>query len=159
MDDDVPPSPDALDADPPSLDPGGPDGDDPVARDAAELRRLIDAGASTPEELRALAERIREHKRLEESLWRREVKPELLESKKLRYRRAERRADDRADDETAPRNLGIGLGLLGLVLVLLLVATQSTFLWILVPVVAILLYAYRQGRGAADGADREDPPA
>ncbi|MFP5255558.1 MAG: hypothetical protein ACLGI8_06870 [Acidimicrobiia bacterium] len=60
---------------------------DPLAAEAAELRRLVEAGASSPEELRALAARLREHRQREEARWRAEVKPQLVRQGKGRLRR------------------------------------------------------------------------
>ena len=51
-----------------------------------ELRRLVDAGAASPEELRALAAKLEEKRSYEESLWRRDVRPALMQSKKRRFR-------------------------------------------------------------------------
>ena len=133
--------------------------DDPLRRDADELRRLIDAGAGTPEELRALAERIREHKALEQARWRSDVKPELLASKKWRNRI--RNNDDPADDsngaEEVRRNLKIGAALLGGALLLFLLATQSGVLFVLLPVLVVVVYAYRQGRREGAGGDPQGP--
>ena len=133
--------------------------DDPLHRDADELRRLIDAGAGTSEELRALAERIREHKALEQARWRSDVKPELLASKKWRNRI--RNDDDPADDsngaEEVRRNLKIGAALLGGALLLFLLATQSGVLFVLLPVLGVVVYAYRQGRREGAGDDPLGP--
>jgi len=125
---------------------------DPVAGDADDVRRMIDAGAASPEELRALAERLRQHRALEDERWRSEVKPALLKSKKVKLSLGDLR--DRPDGRGS---LGIGLALIGGVLVLLLAATQGSFLWILLPVAGVLGYAWRQGRRPA-GAPGEDPP-
>ncbi|MGV3759916.1 MAG: hypothetical protein ACO1PW_10315, partial [Actinomycetota bacterium] len=66
---------------------GGADGaPDPLAAEAAELRQMIDAGASSPEELRALAARLREHRQREEARWRAEVRPQLRKQGKGRLR-------------------------------------------------------------------------
>ena len=48
-----------------------------LAAERARLRAQIDAGASTPEELRALAARLREIREQEDHLWRQEVRPAL----------------------------------------------------------------------------------
>ena len=48
-----------------------------LAAEAADIRRLVDAGAGSPEELRALAERLRAHRAREDALWRAQVKPTL----------------------------------------------------------------------------------
>ena len=125
---------------------------DPVAGGADELRRMIDAGAGSPEELRALAARIREHRALEDERWRSEVRPVLLKSKKRKLSVGDLR--DRPDGRSS---LGVGLALLSGVLVLLLAATQGSFLVILLPVLGVLGYAWWQGRQAV-GAPAEDPP-
>lgn len=127
----------------PHADPEAPD--DPLQRDAEELRALIDAGAGSPEELRALAERIRAHKALEQSRWRSDVKPELLASKKWRNRRTAL-VEDADDDREVRRNLKVGALFLGGALLLLLVATRSGVVFVLLPVLFVLVYAYRQGR-------------
>ncbi len=106
---------------------------------------MIDAGASTPEELRALAARIREHRALEDQQWRSEVKPALLESKKRKIW-----TGDRPQPADGRSSLRIGVALLAGVLVLLLAAAQGSFLLILLPVVGVLGYAYWNGR--------QDPP-
>lgn len=118
--------------------------DDPLRRDAEEVRRLVDAGAGSPEELRALAERIRAHKALEQSRWRSDVKPELLAGKKWRNRRTA--TDDDDADREVRRNLKVGGLLVGGALVLLLLATRSGILFVVLPVLVVLVYAYRQGR-------------
>lgn len=56
--------------------PGG--ADDPLSAEAEEIRRLVEAGASSPEELRALAARLRELREREEARWRSEVRPALV---------------------------------------------------------------------------------
>lgn len=149
--DDPGPHPSGADAGEPEI------ADDPLRRDADELRRLIDAGASSPEELRALAERIREYKALEHARWRSDVKPELLASKRWRNRIRSTDDDERAGDEVR-RNLKIGAALLAAALLLLLLATQSGVLLVLLPVVAVVVYAYRQGRREGAGDDPLGPP-
>lgn len=163
MDEEVPRPADAADHDPPAPTvPPPPQGPlaEAVENDADELRRLIDAGASSPEELRALAARIREHRELEQSLWRSDVRPGLLKSKKRRFNLRDLRDDP--DPSQRSGNVKVGLALLGGVLVLLLAATQSSVLWLLLPVAAVLVYAYRLGTQARSevGADPSpgDPP-
>jgi hypothetical protein len=133
-----------------------------VHSDADELRRLIDAGAGSPEELRALAARIREHRELEESLWRQEVKPALLESKKRRLRLSDLRDRPAGGVASDGSSLGVGLFVIAAVLVLLVVATQASALFVLVPVVGVLVFAYRQGRrevaAPGKGGTTEEPP-
>ena len=68
-----------------------------------ELRRLVDAGAASPEELRALAAKLEEKRSYEESLWRRDVRPALMKSKKRRFSVAD--LHERADEDE-PRRLG-----------------------------------------------------
>lgn len=143
-------------ADPPE--PIGRPGDDVVSADAEDLRRMIDAGAGTPEELRALAARIREHRALEESRWRAEVRPALIKSKKRRFVASD--VVGNRPEGHGSNSLALGLALLGGVLVLLLIAAKSSILWILVPVIGVLVYAYRQGSRAGSGsATTAEPPA
>lgn len=85
---------DRPDGVPPGDAPGGgwpagaaPAASDPLAAEAAEVRQLVEAGASSPEELRALAARLKELREREEARWRSEVKPALLKEKKGRLRR------------------------------------------------------------------------
>lgn len=161
MDDEVPRSAEAAgEALPEPALPPSPQGPlaDAVATEADQLRDLIDAGAGSPEELRALAARIREHRALEESRWRSDVRPSLLKSKKRRFSLGD--LSDRPEQSNSTNSLGLGLALLAGVLVLLLAATQSSFLWILVPVAAVLVYAYRQGKRAeSEPATVADPPS
>ena len=158
MDDDVPSDAERTGEGRAAPDPFGPLQDEQVSAAAEELRRLVDAGASSPEELRALAARIREQRELEESAWRAEVRPALIKSKKRRFSMR----DLRGGDETRPSDglgVGVAMGLLGGVLVLLVAATQSSFLWILLPVAAVLVYAYRQGKAESSPTTTADPPA
>ena len=128
-----------------------------VESGADELRQLIDAGASSPEELRALAARIREQKALEESLWRSEVRPTLLKSKKRRLSIGD--LVDRPEEPRSGTSLGMAAVLAGVALVLLLIATQTSFLLILLPVLGVVVYAFVQGRqGPTDDLATADPP-
>lgn len=125
-----------------------------------ELRRLIEAGASTPEELRDLAARIREHRDREDALWRNQVRPALKQAKKGRFRLGD--LVDRPEGREGPSGLLLALGVAGGIGVLVLAATQSTILWVLVPLVAVLVYAYRHGErdepAAAEPPTSEDAP-
>ena len=158
MDDEALPEP--LAAEEPSLPPlpGLPDA---VAANADELRRLIDQGASSPEELRELAAKIREHKAMEESAWRAEVRPALREAKKGRFQLGYLRERPALRPSTAD-GVRLALTLLAVVGALVLAATQSTVLWVLVPAAIVLGYAYRQGRRAhpsSPDADGSQPPS
>jgi hypothetical protein len=102
--------------------------------EAAELRRQVEAGAGTPEELRALAGRLREHREREELVWRRSVRPALKRP------------------ESSPRRSvslsgGGPVGLLAVTaaVVVAAVVTQNVVLAV-VPVVALLAWAYAIGR-------------
>jgi hypothetical protein len=157
MDDELPLPPDApapedeeeanaSDVTLPSLPPEVTDGDD-------EVRRLVDAGASTPEELRELAARIRAQRDLEDELWREEVRPALKKAKKRPFQLGDLR--ERPDDGGS-HLYWYGLGLVAAAGILVLLATQSSILWVLVPLVAVLVYAFVQGR--KDESDVEPPP-
>ncbi len=109
---------------------------------------MVEAGAASPEELRALAAKLEAKRRHEESLWKRDVKPALKQSKKLRHRSPKPEATATDDDATPPASHGLFLAavLLVGVLVLIAVAAQTSFLWLALPVVAVLGYAWVQGR-------------
>lgn len=132
----------------PSLPPEVTTGDD-------ELRRLIDAGASTPEELRELAARIREHREREDELWRGEVKPALRKAKKAPFRLGD--MIDRPEEPRASIGWLFGLGVAGIAIVLVLAAAQSSVLWVLLPLAAVLVYSYRQGKRG--DVVEESPPS
>ena len=118
-----------------------------------ELRRLIAAGASTPEELRDLADRIREHRTREDAVWKEEVRPALQKAKKGRVRLGD--LVERNDEPSIPNGLFYWLGLAGLILVLVLAAAQSSIIWVLLPLVVVLGYAFWVGR--REGSEPEPP--
>lgn len=122
-----------------------------LAAEAEEIRRLVEAGAGTPEAIRELAARLRAHREREEALWRTEVRPGLVKDGKGRLRA---RPTPPAEAPIAPppvqgtaanQRLWLGLALLGVVLVAVLVATTSVWLLVL-PVVALLAWAWKQGQ-------------
>lgn len=132
-------------ADPPASADGIPTLPPEISTKEQELRQLVDAGAASPEEIRALAAKLEEKRSYEESLWQREVRPALMQSKKRRFSLVDlRRKPDRDDDRTSSFVLA-GLLLAG-VLVLLFIATKTSFLWLLVAVLGVLVYAWVQGR-------------
>lgn len=122
--------------------------DSPAVRElvgeAAEIRRMVEAGAGSPEAIRELAARLREHRAREESLWRSEVKPSLVREGRGRFRGHNKPASERADPASS-QALGLGLGLLALVALVIVAANTSAWLLIL-PVVGIFVYAWSQGR-------------
>jgi Flp pilus assembly protein TadB len=132
-------------------------GEGPSAPD--ELRQMIDAGASSPEELRALAERLRLQRELEQSQWRREVRPELMRSKRKRPSLRDLRGDGPVlDPGEPPASAGpevrwLGLGAIVVALVLFGAAAQSTVWLVLLPVLGVLGYAWWYGRQQTGGAD------
>jgi hypothetical protein len=133
---------------PPKSAPGIPALPDELAHGEAEVRRLVDAGAGSPEELRALAARLREQRAREEEAWRRDVRPALMRSKKARGAFADAPP---AEPEPARRtvggvHLGPALLVLGAIVVLLLIASATTPLVLVIPVAGVLVYAYHQGR-------------
>lgn len=122
-----------------------------LAAEAEEIRRLVEAGAGTPEAIRELAARLRAHREREEALWRTEIRPGLVKEGKGRLRA---RPAPSVEAPTTPRpaqgaaagqRLWLGLALLGAVLVAVLVATISVWLLVL-PVVALLVWAWKQGQ-------------
>lgn len=115
-----------------------------LAAEAEEIRRLVDAGAGSPEALRELAARLREHRAREEALWRAEIKPALVKENKGRLRGHGKPAAPKQEASTS-NALMFGLLLLGLVLVVVIAA--NTTVWLLVlPVVALIAWAWKQGR-------------
>jgi hypothetical protein len=131
----------------PSLPPEVSVGDD-------EVRRLVDAGAGTPEELRDLAARIRAQRQREDALWREEVRPALKKAKKRRFQMSDL---VERDEEGGPNLYLWGFGAVALGLVLVMAATRSSIIWVLIPLVAVLVYAYREGR-QPDAPDESPPP-
>jgi Flp pilus assembly protein TadB len=142
----------AEEAGPPGI-PGLPDDDAPrdplareLAREEAEIRRLIEAGADSPEALRELAARLREHRAREEALWRAAVKPALVKEGKGRLRGY--------TQHTPPVEEGEGSGsssawlwFLLAALVVVVVLAASTTVWIVIlPVLGLLVWAWKQGR-------------
>lgn len=119
-----------------------------LAEEADEIRRLVDAGAGSPEALRDLAARLREHRAREEALWRTEVKPALVKENKGRLR-GHRTTPAPPRPERPSSNLG-ALGLLLLLLVLAVVIAANTSVWVLVvPVLALVAWAWREGRDSS----------
>ena len=123
-----------------------------------EVRRLVDAGASSPEELRALAARLQEQRSYEDDLWRREVRPALMQSKKRRFggvTAGEPRRDDRGTDRDS---LQMAALLAGGIIVMLLIATLTTMWFLVIPVVGVLVYAWVHGRRVGAAGEAPAPP-
>jgi hypothetical protein len=119
-----------------------------LAMEAEEIRRLVDAGAGSPEAIRELAARLREHRGREEALWRAQVKPGLVKEGKgrLRGHRNEGPAAKPESTSTSASN-ALVLGLVLLALVLVVVVAANTSVWLLVlPLVALIAWAWQQGR-------------
>ncbi|MGE3618999.1 MAG: hypothetical protein AB7L84_00935 [Acidimicrobiia bacterium] len=105
--------------------------------EAAEIRRLVEAGAGSPEELRALAERLRAHREREQQLWRRDVRPTLS-----------RRG---ADSDRSRRQLVVVLGVASAVALLLGAVASGSPMVIAVVVAALAGVAYLVGRRRPTG--------
>ena len=131
---------------PPKSAPGIPSLPEELADGEAEVRRLVDAGAGSPEELRALAARLREQRAREEEAWRRDVRPALMRSKKARHALAGVPSAERERRTVGGIPVGSVLLALGAIVVLLLIASVTTPLVLVLPVVGVLVYAYQQGR-------------
>lgn len=121
-----------------------------LALEAEEIRRLVEAGAGSPEALRELAARLREHRAREEALWRAEIKPALVREGKGRLRGHGKPAPSKQESSTS-NALVLGMVLLGLVLVAVIAANTSGWLLVL-PVIALIAWAWYQGR------DSMNPP-
>ena len=124
----------------------------------AELRALIDAGAASPEELRELAAKLKAQRSYEESLWQRDVRPALIQSKKKRLSIVDLRRDSAVVDDDSNNNLVLGAVLLVAVLVLFLIATQTSFLILLVAAGGVLVYAWVHGMQPDDAPPPDPPP-
>ncbi|MFZ6004187.1 MAG: hypothetical protein ACOYXM_09670 [Actinomycetota bacterium] len=117
-----------------------------LAEEADEIRRLVEAGAGSPEALRQLAARLREHRAREEALWRAQVKPALVKEGKGRLR-GHGKPLPSAQETSSSNAMVLGLVLLGLVLVVVIAA--NTTVWLLVlPLLALIGWAWYQGRDA-----------
>jgi len=112
-----------------------------------EIRKMIEAGASTPEELRALAERMRAHRAREEALWKAQVKPTLKPKRGGLAPGVPSITPDPSPGAAGParQTALMGVGLLLLVLVVVIVAASSSAALILLPVAGVLGYAWYQG--------------
>jgi hypothetical protein len=114
---------------------------------------MVEAGAGSPEAIRALAARLREHRAREEELWRTAVKPALVKEGKGRLRGHPKAAPVEPAD-TTPMASSQGWWLVGAlvaVLVVVIIAAQTSF-WVLVlPVIALLAWAWQQGRSSTSG--------
>jgi len=149
-------------------DPSGGDGDDvaadapeeeptpealALAEEAAEIRRMVEEGAGSPEAIRALAARLREHRAREEELWRTAVKPSLVKEGKGRLRGHAKPLP--AEPRTPPevkQSQAAWLGGSLLALVAIVVVAANTTVWVLVlPVIALLVWAWYQGRDSTPG--------
>jgi uncharacterized protein YoaH (UPF0181 family) len=124
-----------------------------LADEAAEIRRLVDEGAGSPEAIRALAARLREHRAREEELWRTAIKPALVKEGKGRLRGHGKPAplEPRTPSEVKQsQSAWLGGALLALVLIVIVAANTS--IWVLIlPVIALLVWAWYQGRDTTSG--------
>ncbi len=120
-----------------------------LAMEAEEIRRLVEAGAGSPEAIRELAARLREHREREEALWRAEIKPALVKEGKGRLRghtRLTATSTPSLPERESPSNV-VMLGLLALALVVVVVVAASTTVWLLIlPVLALIVWAWNHGR-------------
>jgi hypothetical protein len=124
-----------------------------VSAKEQEVRRLVDAGASSPEELRALAAKLQERRTYEDEVWRREVRPALMQSKKRRSKVVVPSEESRSDNLTS---FGLAAALMAGMVLLLVIATQTSIVWLLLPVIGLLVYAWMHGRRGADAPSSED---
>jgi uncharacterized protein YoaH (UPF0181 family) len=124
-----------------------------LAEEAAEIRRLVEEGAGSPEAIRALAARLREHRAREEELWRTAVKPALVKEGKGRLRGHPRPAPVEPlvpGHDKSSQLAWVGGGLLFVVVTVILAANTSVWV-LLLPVLALLGWAWYQGRDTTAG--------
>lgn len=137
----------------------GPAPDGPEARalaaEADEIRRLVEAGAGSPEDLRILAARIRDHRAREEALWRAQVKPQLVKARKGTFALGHLREPKATEPTSGRSSLVVGAVLLVGVLLVVLLAASTSIVLLLVPILALLGYAWWQGR---QGPSTGPPP-
>jgi hypothetical protein len=124
-----------------------------LAEEAAEIRRLVEEGAGSPEAIRALAARLREHRAREEELWRTAVKPALVKEGKGRLRgHAKPPSPEPLTTPQDKTTQSLWLGGILLALVLVVVVAANTSVWVLLlPVLALLAWAWHQGRDSTSG--------
>jgi hypothetical protein len=122
-----------------------------------ELRALIDAGASSPEELRELAAKLKEQRSYERSVWQQEVRPALMQAKKRRFNLLDLRND--TTEEERGNHLALGALLAVAMLVLIVLAANTSFIILLIAPVAVLVYAWMHGREGGPGAGSPPPTA
>ncbi|MSO86394.1 MAG: hypothetical protein EXQ71_02600 [Acidimicrobiia bacterium] len=111
-----------------------------LASDEVEIRQQIADGAGTPEELRALAERLREHRESEALLWASEVKPALVKARRTRFRRSTLQ-DELEQDTNSERSLALIVVVLVLVVVGMFSTLHLSILFLLVPLLGFIGYA------------------
>lgn len=117
---------------------------DALAEGPDEVRRLVEAGASSPEDLRVLAAAIREQREREAMVWAREVKPGLVKARKASFNLSNLRSGAVERDSSQRMFLLVAGGVALVALALLLVA-QLSLVVLVVPVVALLGYAWWLG--------------
>ena len=129
---------------------------DALAEENEEVRRLVDAGASSPEDIRALAALMREQREREASVWARDVKPGLIKARKasLHLGDLRRQGEDR-DSSQSPFLLVVGV--VALVVLALLFAMELSLVVVLIPVMAFFGYAWWLGTHPPAGVDAVDP--
>ena len=115
-----------------------------LADEEDEVQRRIDAGASSPEDLRALAALMRARREREVSVWASEVRPGLKKARKRSLRLGDLR-DEAEDHDPSQRTFLLIVGAVALVALALLLAMDLSFTVLLVPVLAFLGYAWWLG--------------
>lgn len=130
-----------------------------LAADQDEVLRLVDQGASSPEDLRALAERMRERREREDAVWAKQVKPGLVQARKGRLRITDlRRESPLGEDDGSQRSFLLVVVAVALAALVVLAALELPVIVLAIPVVAFLGYAFWLGlQPPAD--DLPAPPA
>jgi hypothetical protein len=139
---------------------------DALADDQDEVLRLVDQGASSPEDLRVIAERMRERREREDAIWAAQVKPGLIQARKGRLRLSDLRRETAMEhDDRSQRSFLLAVAGAALVALVVLSALKLSIVVLAIPVIAFLGYAFWLGLhppaedAAAAPAPDDDAPA
>lgn len=138
---------------------------DALADEQDEVLRLVDQGASSPEDLRLIAERMRERREREDAVWAAQVKPGLIKARKGRLRLSDLRRESAIEDDGSQRSFLLVVAGAAIVALVVLSALKLSLVVLAIPVIAFLGYAFWLGLqppaedAPADPAPDDDAPA